>query len=102
MWWSMGKHDCVGRKTASGEYSGYQKFIWRMCVSFRGLNKVTKIFEYPIPRCDDAITIFQVGSCIIWIITVDARQGYHKVMVRAMDREKLAFFAPDDKSTVLR
>ena len=41
------------------------KFIWRMCVSFRGLNKVTKIFEYPIPRCDDAITIFQVGSNII-------------------------------------
>ena len=68
-----------------------------MCVSFRGLNKVTKIFEYPILRSDDAITILQVGSNIIWIITVDARQGYHQVMVRAMNREKIVFFAPDDK-----
>ena len=73
------------------------KFIWRMCVSYRGLNRVTKPFEYPIPRCDDAISIFQVGSCLIWIITVDARQGYHQVRVRQFDMEKLAFFAPDDK-----
>ena len=29
--------------------------IWRMCLSYRGLNKVTKPFEYPIRRCDDAI-----------------------------------------------
>jgi len=74
-----------------------KNFIWRMCVSYRGLNKVTKPFEYPIPRCDDAIHIFQVGSCQIWVITVDARQGYHQVCVRAIDREKLAFFSPDDK-----
>jgi len=34
-------------------------FIWRMCVSYRGLNKVTRPFEYPIPRCDDAIGFFK-------------------------------------------
>jgi len=38
-----------------------------------------------------------VGSSCIWIITVDARQGYHQVSVRRMDREKLAFFAPNHK-----
>ena len=27
---------------------------------------------------------------------MDARQGYHQVAVRKIDREKLAFFAPDD------
>ena len=26
-----------------------------MCVSYRRLNQVTLLFEYPIPRCDDAI-----------------------------------------------
>ena len=68
-----------------------KKFVWRMCVSYRGLNKVTKPFEYPIPRCDDAISIFEVGSNMIWIITVDARQGYHQVYVRKLDQEKIAF-----------
>ena len=33
----------------------------------------------------------------MWIITVDARQGYHQVSVSSIDREKLAFFAPDHK-----
>ena len=72
-------------------------FIWRMCVSYRQLNSVTRPFEYPIPRCDDAISIMVVGSSCIWIITVDARQGYHQVSVRRCDREKLAFFAPNHK-----
>ena len=72
-------------------------FVWRMCVSYRKLNSVTKPFQYPIPRCDDAITMMVVGDTVIWIITVDARQGYHQVSVRQVDREKLAFFAPNYK-----
>ena len=27
-----------------------EDFVWRMCVSYRGLNKVTRPFEYPIPQ----------------------------------------------------
>ena len=73
------------------------KFVWRMCVSYRVLNWVTNPFEYPIPRCDDAISIFQVDSCIVWFINVDARHGYHQVRVRKFDMEKSAFFAPDDR-----
>jgi len=41
------------------------KFIWRTCVSYRKLNSVTKPFEYPIPRCDDAVTIVMVGSTVM-------------------------------------
>jgi len=74
-----------------------EDFIWRMCASYRKLNSVTKPFQYPIPQCDDAISIMVVGANCIWIITVDARQGYHQVSVRKIDREKLAFFAPDYK-----
>ena len=33
-------------------------FIWRMCISYRCLNQVTLPFEYPIPRCNDAINNF--------------------------------------------
>ena len=48
--------------------------VWRMCVSYRGLNKVTKPFEYPIGRCDDAIDDVGNGTgCIIismWTLQV--------------------------------
>ena len=33
----------------------WEKFKWRLCVSYRKLNQVTKPFQYPIPRCDDAV-----------------------------------------------
>ena len=66
-----------------------------MCVSYRKLNSVTKPSQYPIPRCDDSVTFMGFGSDIIFFISLDARQGYHQVSVRHMDREKLAFFAPD-------
>ena len=65
-----------------------KKCIWRMCVLYQGLNKVTKPFEYPIPRCDGAIIVFQVGSCLIWIIIIDAYQGYHQVLVCQVYCEK--------------
>ena len=63
-----------------------------MCVSYRKLNSVTKPFEYPIPWCDDSVTIVMVGSTVMWIITVDARQGYHQVSVSSIDREKTSIF----------
>ena len=37
--------------------SNIDDFIWRMCVSYHVLNKVTKKFECPIPRCEGAITL---------------------------------------------
>ncbi len=70
-------------------------FIWRMCVSYRGLNEVTKPFQFPIPRCDDSIISLEQGPSKIYQISMDADSGYHQVQVRKEDQEKLAFFAPD-------
>ena len=73
-------------------------FIWRMCVSYRKLNSITKPYEAPIPRCDDLVTNLGGGSPEIYIfISMDAFQGYHQVKVREKDKEKLAFFAPDNR-----
>ena len=77
-------------------------FIWYICVSYRRLNSITKPFEFPIPRCDDAIGSVGTGSSKIWIISLDARQGYHQVAVRQSDREKLAFFAPNNQKYTFR
>ena len=64
-----------------------------MCVSYKPLNAVTKPFHFPIPRCDDDIVILGIPDSEIWIISLDARQGYHQISVRKTDREKLVFFA---------
>ena len=67
-----------------------------MCVSYRRLNAVTKPFQFLIPRCDDAISLLSYGAVLIWIISLDAQQGYHQVAIRQSDMDKTAFFAPDD------
>ena len=36
------------------ELMHWSEYIWRLCVSFRKLNVVTRPFTYPIIRCDDA------------------------------------------------
>ena len=69
-----------------------EDFVWRMCVSYRRLKAVTKPFQFPIPRCDDAITILGCGAVTIYIINLDARQRYHQVAVRVSDQERLAFY----------
>ena len=38
------------------------ELIWKMCVSYRGLNRVTNPFEYHIGRCDDDIEDMGCGS----------------------------------------
>ena len=70
-------------------------FVWRMCISYRKSNAITKPFEFPILRCNDAITIINTCSQCILIISLDTRQGHHQVMVRRINREKLVFFSPD-------
>ena len=77
--------------------SDIEDFVWRMCISYRGLNKITNPFEYPISRCDVVIEDLGDGSGMIFFICLDAAQGYHQIRVRAADMEKLAFFAPDGR-----
>ena len=57
-----------------------------MCVSYWKLNNITKPFEFPIPRCDDTIRSVVAGSDTIFIMSLDARQGYHQVQVQKIDK----------------
>ena len=66
--------------------------LFGACVSYRKLNSVTKPFQFPIPRCDDAVMILSWRAGYIWIISLDARQSHHQVSVRSSDREKLVLF----------
>jgi hypothetical protein len=71
-------------------------FIWRFCVNYRPLNAVTKLYDYPIPRCDDALEDFGDSKGLLYFISVDAKLGYHQIYVSEQCQEKLAFMGPDN------
>ena len=75
-----------------------KKFKWRFCVNYIGLNQVTEVIAYPIPRCDNAVG-YQFGDGrVFWL--VDCPQGYHQILVALASRDKLCFAGPD--ATVYR
>ena len=43
-------------------FTDINNFIWRMCGSYWKSNGVTKPFQHPIPRCDNAVTVLNVGA----------------------------------------
>ena len=53
--------------------SNIDDFVWRLCVSYRALNRITKPFQFPIPRCDDSVYLLGNGSVKVFFITLDAR-----------------------------
>ena len=90
---SWGSSIVLAAKPHQEHIEDIDELVWRICVSYRKLNAIKRLFEFPIPRCDDSISIIGNGSQFIWIISPDARQGYHQVLAKRIDREKLAFFS---------
>ncbi|GJU86752.1 ribonuclease H-like domain-containing protein [Tanacetum coccineum] len=62
--------------------------IFRMCIDYRELNKLTVKNRYPLPRIDDLFDQLQ-GSSIY--SKIDLRSGYHQLRVREEDIPKTAF-----------
>nr|GFA34750.1 putative reverse transcriptase domain-containing protein [Tanacetum cinerariifolium] len=62
--------------------------LFRMCIDYRELNKLTVKNRYPLPRIDDLFDQLQ-GSSIY--LKIDLRSGYHQLRVREEDIPKTAF-----------
>ena len=60
----------------------------RLCIDYRGLNKVTIKNKYPLPRIDDLFDQL-AGSRVF--SRIDLRSCYHQLKVRAEDIPKTAF-----------
>jgi hypothetical protein len=71
------------------------KFKWRLCVSYRRLNQVTRPFAFPMPRCDDAVK--DIDTEAKYFIAIDLDSGYWQILAEKEARTRLAFFTPDGK-----
>ena len=81
-----------------GQYNvPWEKFKWRLCVSYRKLNQVTKPFQYPIPRCNDAVE--EIPPWAIAFISIVFDSGYWQIKASKLTKHKLAFFGPNMKKT---
>ena len=67
-------------------------YIWRFCISYVALNLVTRVINYPIPRCDDAV-MNEFGRARFFIL-LDAYSGYHQIKMASCSVDKTAFSGP--------
>ena len=84
---------------ASKPHQGHKhwsEFVWRFCVSYKALNRVTRPFAYPTRRCDDAAR--DIGDSK-YFITMDLMSGYWQIVLTEAAQSKLAFFVPNGKKT---
>ena len=73
----------------------WYEYIWRLSVSYRRLNQVTRPFTFPIPRCDDAVQ--KINPRFTVFISFDLDCGYWQVALNKASRHKTAFFTPNGK-----
>ena len=74
----------------------WNDYVWRMCVSYRKLNSITRPYKFPIRRYDDAI--LSIGQAN-YFIKMDLDSGYWQIPVHKNSKAKLAFFGVDEKLT---
>ena len=60
----------------------------RLCIDYRGLNKVTMRNKYPLPRIDDMFDQLR-GACVF--SNIDLHSGYHQLRVKSEDIPKTVF-----------
>jgi hypothetical protein len=70
------------------------RYVFRLCVSYRALNAITRPFLFPVRRCDDAIK--QIGAAR-YVITMDLDAGYWQMRLQESSRRKMAFYTSRGK-----
>jgi len=64
---------------------------WRMCVDYRGVNKVAACSQFPLPRIND---IFASLRGARYFTAIDLAKGFHQLKLDEATMIKLAFITP--------
>ncbi|GBG58981.1 hypothetical protein CBR_g24330 [Chara braunii] len=64
----------------------------RMCINYRGLNRIIRKNAYPLPRIDDLLDA--ASGCKVFS-KIDLKSGYHQIEVDPVDQHKTAFKTHD-------
>ena len=76
------------------EHKHWSEYIWRLCVSYRPINAITRPFIFPSRRCDDSAKDIGASTCFI---TMDLLWGHWQVPLTEQAKSKTAFFVPNGK-----
>eukprot|EP00957_Ditylum_brightwellii_P159661 12153032-Ditylum_brightwellii.AAC.1 len=66
-----------------------KNFLWHFCVNYIPLNHIMHLITYPIPRCNDAVSI-AFGKAILYIL-LDVFYGYQQIKMEIISSIKTAF-----------
>ena len=76
------------------EHVHWSQYVFRLCVSYRALNAVTRPFLFPVKRCDEAVELIGEAK---YVITMDLDAGYWQMFLNKQSRSKTAFYIPRGK-----
>ena len=60
----------------------------RMCVDYKGLNKLTVKKRYPLKLMDELI---EMAAGCDWFSLIDLKKAYHQILIKEEDRPKTSF-----------
>jgi hypothetical protein len=76
-------------------------YSWRLCISYRCINRIMRPYAYPIPRCANALddilknALDDIPPSMAFFISFDLATGYWQIKATEATKEKLAFHKDD-------